>query len=124
MIPRVFKPAHALSTRALSVTPPSESPLNLHNAIATWQRQYPVALCTHDAMDARRDTAYRDAFCNNRCNPPILQYDRIGILKPGQSMKDYAGHSVINLSNITLTEDQTSALAKGLTFVPDPLEKL
>ena len=35
-------------------------------------------------------------------------------------MDSLIGHTVINLSDITLTEAQVSALEKGLTFCPTP----
>ena len=35
-------------------------------------------------------------------------------------MDSYIGHTVINLSDTTLTEAQVSALEKGLTFCPTP----
>ena len=37
-------------------------------------------------------------------------------------MSDYTGLSVINLSDVTLSEPQTMALSKGLTFCPTPKE--
>ena len=43
-----------------------------------------------------------------------------GILPKGKSMDSYIGHTVINLSDTTLTEAQVSALEKGLTFCPTP----
>ena len=43
-----------------------------------------------------------------------------GILPKGKSMDSYVGHTVINLSDTTLTEAQVSALEKGLTFCPTP----
>ena len=43
-----------------------------------------------------------------------------GILRPGQSFDSYIGHTVVNLSEISLTEPQVSALEKGLTFCPSP----
>ena len=57
-------------------------------------------------------------------DPPdlCLGESRIGILAPGQTMSDYIGHSVINLSQKSLTLDQTNALSKGLTFCPTPWE--
>ena len=54
--------------------------------------------------------------------PPGGLSPRIGILQPGQSMQDYIGHSVINLSDKTLSPDQLKALSKGLTFCPTPWE--
>ena len=51
-----------------------------------------------------------------------LGISRIGILAPGQTMSDYIGHSVINLSTKELSLDQTNALSKGLTFCPTPWE--
>ena len=47
---------------------------------------------------------------------------RTGILKPGQTMSDYVGLSVINLSDIDLTEHQAMGLSKGLSFCPTPWE--
>ena len=35
-------------------------------------------------------------------------------------MVNFAGHSVVNLSNVTLTKDQTDVLSRGLTFCPSP----
>ena len=35
-------------------------------------------------------------------------------------MDNYIGHTVINLSDVTLTPEQTKALEKGLTFCPTP----
>ena len=35
-------------------------------------------------------------------------------------MDSHIGHTVINLSDITLTESQVQALQKGLTFCPTP----
>ena len=43
-----------------------------------------------------------------------------GMLPLTKSMASYIGHAVINLSDIELTADQTSALQKGLTFCPTP----
>ena len=43
-----------------------------------------------------------------------------GILPKGKTMDSLVGHTVINLSDITLTENQVSALEKGLTFCPTP----
>ena len=43
-----------------------------------------------------------------------------GILRPGQSFDSYIGHTVVNLSEISLTKPQISALEKGLTFCPSP----
>ena len=43
-----------------------------------------------------------------------------GILPKGKTMDSYIGHTVINLSDTTLTEAQVSALEKGLTFCPTP----
>ena len=43
-----------------------------------------------------------------------------GILPKGKSMGSFIGHTVINLSDISLTPDQLSALEKGLTFCPTP----
>ena len=43
-----------------------------------------------------------------------------GILRPGQSLDSQIGHTVINLSDITLSEAQTKVLEKGLTFCPSP----
>ena len=46
-----------------------------------------------------------------------------GILRPGQTFDSHIGHTVINLSDITLTEAQTKVLEKGLTFCPSPLHQ-
>ncbi len=46
--------------------------------------------------------------------------ERIGILHPGKSMLDYAGLSVINLSDQTLSAAETKVLSKGLGFCPSP----
>ena len=43
-----------------------------------------------------------------------------GILRPGQSVESHIGHTVINLSDITLSEQQTTELEKGLPFCPTP----
>ena len=43
-----------------------------------------------------------------------------GILRPGQNFDSHIGHTVINLSNVTLTEPQVKVLEKGLTFCPTP----
>ena len=43
-----------------------------------------------------------------------------GILPKGKSMDSFLGHTVINLSDVNLSEDQVSALQKGLTFCPTP----
>ena len=43
-----------------------------------------------------------------------------GILPQGKSMDNYIGHTVINLSDLTLTPEQTTALEKGFTFCPSP----
>ena len=43
-----------------------------------------------------------------------------GILRPGQTFDSYIGHTVVNLSEVTLTKPQISALEKGLTFCPSP----
>ena len=43
-----------------------------------------------------------------------------GILPPGKNSESLIGHTVINISDTTLTEAQTSALEKGLTFCPTP----
>jgi hypothetical protein len=42
--------------------------------------------------------------------PSITLPKRVGILPPGKTMEDYLGLSVINLSDIDLTEAQVSAL--------------
>jgi hypothetical protein len=47
---------------------------------------------------------------------------RKGILRPGQTMADFMGLSVMNMSSLTLSADQTNALSKGLTFCPTPWE--
>ena len=44
--------------------------------------------------------------------PPCLPQEK--------SMDNYIGHTVINLSDVTLTTEQTKALKKGLTFCPTP----
>ena len=43
-----------------------------------------------------------------------------GILQDYSKMENYIGHTVVNLSDTTLTSDQISALQKGLTFCPTP----
>ena len=43
-----------------------------------------------------------------------------GILPKGKSLDTYIGDTVINLSDITLTGEQYSALENGLTFCPTP----
>ena len=43
-----------------------------------------------------------------------------GILPKGKSMDSHIGHTVINLSDTTLTKAQISALEKGLAFCPTP----
>ena len=43
-----------------------------------------------------------------------------GILPPGKSMRNLIGHTVINISDTHLTQSQTEALQKGLTFCPTP----
>ena len=43
-----------------------------------------------------------------------------GILPPGKSFESLIGHTVINISDYELTNHQTSALEKGLTFCPTP----
>ena len=43
-----------------------------------------------------------------------------GILPPNTTFESYIGHTVINISNIDLTETQVRALEKGLTFCPTP----
>ena len=43
-----------------------------------------------------------------------------GILPKGKSMDNYIGHTVINLSDVTLTTTQKQVLEKGLTFCPTP----
>ena len=43
-----------------------------------------------------------------------------GILPPGKSMDSLISHTVINISNIDLTQPQVEALQKGLTFYPTP----
>ena len=43
-----------------------------------------------------------------------------GILSQGKSMDNYIGHTVVNLSDMTLTTEQTKALEKGLTVCPTP----
>ena len=37
-----------------------------------------------------------------------------GILRPGQSFDSHIGHTVINLSDLTLTKPQVKVLEKGL----------
>ena len=59
---------------------------------------------------------------NLKPTPPGGSTPRGGILRPGQTMLSHIGHSVINLSTIDLTENQTKALTKGLTFCPTPWE--
>jgi hypothetical protein len=44
----------------------------------------------------------------------------IGILKPGQNFDSHIGHSVVNLSDYTLSETQVSVLERGLTYCPTP----
>ena len=41
-----------------------------------------------------------------------------GILPKGKTMDSLVGHTVINLSDITLSESQVLALEKGPTFCP------
>ena len=43
-----------------------------------------------------------------------------GIRPKGKTMDSLVGHTVINLSDITVSEAQVSALANGLTFCPTP----
>ena len=43
-----------------------------------------------------------------------------GILPKGKCMDSLVGHTVINLSDLNLSESQVSALEKGLTFCPTP----
>ena len=50
------------------------------------------------------------------------QEPRKGILKPGQTLNDMAGLSVINLSNKDLDSDSIDVLSRGLTFCPTPRE--
>ena len=50
------------------------------------------------------------------------QGPRKGILRPGQTMEDFAGLSVINLSNKELDQDSIEVLSRGLTFCPTPGE--
>ena len=45
-----------------------------------------------------------------------------GILPPDTSFDSYIGHTVINISQCSLTKAQISALEKGLTFCPTPGE--
>ena len=45
---------------------------------------------------------------------------RPGILPPNTKFESYIGHTVINVSNIDITEPQVKALEKGLTFCPTP----
>jgi hypothetical protein len=50
----------------------------------------------------------------------VTQNIPIGILRPGQKFDNHIGHSVVNLSDISLSETQISILEKGLTFCPAP----
>jgi hypothetical protein len=59
---------------------------------------------------------------NVKSPKPTVSTARKGILPPGKSMEDYLGLSVINLSDVDLTEFQVNALSKGLTFCPTPWE--
>ena len=43
-----------------------------------------------------------------------------GILPKNTKFESYIGHTVINISNVNLDQDQISALEKGLTFCPTP----
>ena len=43
-----------------------------------------------------------------------------GILPKNTKFESYIGHTVINISNVTLDKDQIIALEKGLTFCPTP----
>ena len=43
-----------------------------------------------------------------------------GILLSGKTMESFLGHTVVNLSGLTLKKPQVSALEKGLTFCPTP----
>ena len=43
-----------------------------------------------------------------------------GILPKNTKFESYIGHTVINISNTTLDEQQVKALGKGLTFCPTP----
>ena len=43
-----------------------------------------------------------------------------GILPTGTKFDSYIGQNVINLSKITVTEHQVTALVKGLIFCPTP----
>ena len=43
-----------------------------------------------------------------------------GILRPGQSFKSHIGHTVINLSDVPLSNAQVQVLEKGLTFCLSP----
>ena len=43
-----------------------------------------------------------------------------GILPTESKFDSYIGQNVINLSKVTLTEHQVTALEKGLTFCPTP----
>ena len=43
-----------------------------------------------------------------------------GILPKNTKFESYIGHTVINISDVVLDQDQISALEKGLTFCPTP----
>ena len=45
---------------------------------------------------------------------------RPGILPPGKNFESLIGHTVINISDTTLSEAQVSCSEKGLTFCPTP----
>jgi hypothetical protein len=68
------------------------------------------------------DVAKQLASINSAPPPPGGDNLRTGILRPGQTMTSYIGRSVINLSDVDLTEAQSLALSKGLTYCPTPWE--
>ena len=50
----------------------------------------------------------------------IIDPNKKGILAPGATASSQLGKSVVNLSSLTLTQNQMEALEKGLTFCPTP----
>ena len=65
-------------------------------------------------MSSLEDKHFLDTLRNE------ARESRPGILPKDTRFDSYIGHTVINLSNTTLNQNQIKALEKGLTFCPTP----
>ena len=72
------------------------------------------SLIESDSESESENSLYIDENCTQDSN----LFDCISVNKP--NVVSYLGCKVINLSNVSLTNDQIKVLEKGITFVPTP----